>query len=424
MPSRFLARRPAASADSQEPSARNAQEAAVARVAETLGDQFAWFLSPVRLQARAEDLRLIERVGKIDVGIVTVAMVLASLMRSSDAEGRILDAFAIYRQIGGAPATKEGFRRAVHRIADLLLDLVKARIADASRSAAPLRGRLASFTDLLIPDGSVFKLAAALAEGLPGTGSAAALKLHAVYSVRAAGPAAVDFTDGREHDTTHFTPAWVRGALYLWDLGYNDYARVLDAQAAGSHVLQRLKDGADPKVLAWYSPDGARHALALPPNRRVVRLGEACEFYDELRSQETLDLDVELRDASGRTGVMRVVCVPFEGRDRYYLTTLPRTHFTPHDVAELYGVRWEVELYLKDLQGGARADEVTRLRNLDSLRAVVYASLLAQMLSGEVTRAANEAGEEDTAPTRMAGDPPSQSASLPPLGKTEAAFSP
>ena len=146
-------------------------------------------------------------------------------------------------------------------------------------------------------------------------------------------------------------------------------------------------------------------------------------------SQQTAPLKsncthVELRDASGRTGVMRVVCVPFEGRDRYYLTTLPRTHFTPHDVAELYGVRWEVELYLKDLQGGARADEVTRLRNLDSLRAVVYASLLAQILSGEVTRAANKAGEEDPAPTCVAGDPPSQSASLPPLGKTEAAFSP
>ncbi len=424
MPSRFLTRRSTTPAASQEPPVRSAQEAAVARVAETLGDQFAWFLSPVRLQARAEDLRLIERIGKIDVGLVTVAMVLASLMRSTDAEGRILDAFAIYRQIGGARATKEGFRKAVHRIADLLLDLVKARIAEGARRAAPLRGRLASFTDLLIPDGSVFKLAAALAEGLPGTGSAAALKLHAVYSVRAEGPAAVAFTDGREHDTTHFTPTWVRGALYLWDLGYNDYARVLDAQTAGSHVLQRLKDGADPKVLAWYGPDGARHTLAPHPGRRVVRLGEACEFYDELRSQEALDLDVELRDASGRTGVMRVVCVPFEGRDRYYLTTLPRMHFTPHDVAELYGVRWEVELYLKDLQGGARADEVTRLRNLYSLRAVVYAALLAQMLSGEVTRAANEATEEEPPPASVAEDHPSQSENPLPPGETEAAISP
>ena len=71
MPSRFLARRPAAPAAAQEPPARNAEEVAVARVAEALGDQFAWFLSPIRLQARAEDLRLIERVGKIDVGLVT-----------------------------------------------------------------------------------------------------------------------------------------------------------------------------------------------------------------------------------------------------------------------------------------------------------------------------------------------------------------
>lgn len=118
-------------------------------------------------------------------------------------------------------------------------------------------------------------------------------------------------------------------------------------------MLLRLKDGADPKVLAWYGPDGTRHTLAPPPGRHVIRLGEACEFYDEPQSEEALDQDVELRDASGRTGVMRVVCVPFEGRDRYYLTTPPRMHFTPHDVAQLYGVRWEVELYLKDPQGGA-----------------------------------------------------------------------
>jgi hypothetical protein len=239
--------------------------------------------------------------------------------------------------------------------------------------------------------------------------------------VRAAGPVDIAFTDGRAHDSPHFTPTWVAGALYLWDLGYNDYARVLDARAADAHVLQRLKHGADPKVLAWYAPDGTRHALDAGSGRRHVRLNEACEFYAELRAQPVLDLDVELRDARGRTGVLRVVCVPFEGRDRYYLTSLPRAHFTPHDVAELYAVRWEVELYLKDVQGGTRADEVTRLTHLDSLRAVVYAALLAQTLSRDVTRAANA-----EPPAEPADDPaPPQTAPQTAAPATSAAaFSP
>jgi hypothetical protein len=257
MPHRFRAR-PRASAPVPTARSHAAHEAALARVAAVLGDSFAWFLSPIRLQARAEDLRLIQRIGKIDVGLVTIAMVLASLMRSSDSEGRILDGFAIYRQIGGANATKEGFRRAVHRVAPLLLDLLKARLATAATANPVLTGRLAAFTDLLIPDGSVFKLAAALAEGLPGTSTAAALKLHAVYSVRAAGPVDVAFTDGRAPDSQHFMPTQVAGVLYLWDIGYKDYARV---QGDGAVVARRARETAAPQN-RW------RRARALPDQQR------------------------------------------------------------------------------------------------------------------------------------------------------------
>ena len=74
-----------------------------------------------------------------------------------------------------------------------------------------------------------------------------------------------------------------------------------------------------------------------------MRLHEACAF-DFVHKQEVLDLDVEIEHRkSGRRVLARVVCVPFDGEDRYYLTTLPRSIFTPHDIAELYRVRWEVD---------------------------------------------------------------------------------
>ena len=46
---------------------------------------------------------------------------------------------------------------------------------------------MSAFADVLIPDGCAFKIAAALAGILPGTGTPAEFKLHAVYSVRAGG---------------------------------------------------------------------------------------------------------------------------------------------------------------------------------------------------------------------------------------------
>jgi hypothetical protein len=52
-----------------------------------------------------------------------------------------------------------------------------------------------------------------------------------------------------------------------------------------------------------------------------------------------------------------VVCVPFGGQDRYYLTTLPRAIFTPQDVAEPYRIRWEVELFFRGWRGAMSLDE-------------------------------------------------------------------
>ena len=98
-----------------------------------------------------------------------------------------------------------------------------------------------------------------------------------------------------------------------------------------------------------------------------------------------LDLDIEITDDKRRTVAARVVCVPFGGEDRYYLVTLPREIFTPHDVAELYRIRWEVELFFRGWRGSMRLDEVRRLAHPTSLEAAVLASLLAAAMAQEIT---------------------------------------
>ena len=108
-----------------------------------------------------------------------------------------------------------------------------------------------------------------------------------------------------------------------------------------------------------------------------------------VHKQRVLDLDAELRH-KGETVVVRVVCVPFGGEDRYYMTTLPRADFSPHDVAEFYRLRWEVELFFRGLKGAVRLDEVRRLENEQSLHSIVYASLLAATLAQDITAKLNE----------------------------------
>ena len=103
-----------------------------------------------------------------------------------------------------------------------------------------------------------------------------------------------------------------------------------------------------------------------------------------MHKQAVLDLDVEVLDAKRRTVAARVVCVPFGGEDRYYLTTLPRSIFTPHDIAELYRIRWEVELFFRGWRGAMRLDEVRRLAHPSSLEAAVLASLLAAAMAQDI----------------------------------------
>ena len=206
-------------------------------------------VDPERIEMLAEDMRIVERHRVHHVGLVVSALVLSSMQRSTDTEGRWLDAQRTYEDLGGADAGKTSFRNQVRQMVPVMRKLLRRRLAAfaAATDHPALRERLRSFADVLIPDGCAFKLAAALSNVYAGTGQPSELKLHAVYSVRAGGVTSAIKTAGSVHDNDGFRPTrWERDALYIWDLGYNDYARVVHAAHAGAHVLQRLKDGANP----------------------------------------------------------------------------------------------------------------------------------------------------------------------------------
>jgi hypothetical protein len=268
-------------------------------------------------------------------------------------------------------------------------DMLKRRLRDMGNETEDieLRGRLKAFSDVLIPDGCAFKVASALSNVYVGTSQPAELKLHSVFSLRQGGCTSIEATAGSVHDSDGFWPEqWKAEALYLWDLGYVNNERFIDAATAKAHVVQRLKTTSNPVVLASYGKEGHRRAI-MDEDGKPLRLQTACELY--VHHQPVLDLDVEITDATQRTIVARVVCVPF-GEDRYYLTTLPRAIFSPHDIAELYRMRWEIELFFRGWHGAMRMDEVQRLAHPVSLRAAILGSLLAALLAQKTTTFLNE----------------------------------
>ena len=348
-------------------------------------------LDPERILALAEDMRISQRKRVHHAGLVIDSLILSALQRATDTEGQWLDAQRTYEMLGGARSGKTSFRNQVRKLRPVMHRLLRRRLSALVLQAKDeqLRGRLAHFRDVLIPDGCAFKVAKALSGMYPGT--EAELELHAVYSVGAGGCVSVERSAGSVHDSDGLHPArWEAGALYIWDLGYNSYERIVEAVRAGAHVLQRLEKSANPMVLASYGPSGARRELC-NEDGKPMRLKKARAF-GSVHAQRVLDLDARI-EAEGHRVVMRVVCVPFGGEERYYLTTLPRSLFTPHDVADLYRVRWEVERFFRGWRGALRLDEVGRLAHAESLDAAVTASLLAAALAHDLTQIVNDLAE-------------------------------
>ena len=350
-------------------------------------------LDPDRIEAIGEDMRIVQRQRVHHSGLLVCGLILSAFERSTDTEGRWLDAQRTYEALGGPVSGKTSFRNQTRKMLPVLRELLRRRLSQMTSEAptSAMRGRLSHFANVLIPDGCAFKVASALSGMYPGTGQDAELKLHAVYNVAARTATSVDISAGSVHDSDGFWPTrWEPGALYIWDLGYNSHKRFIDATEGGAFVLQRFKEGANPRVVASYGPTGVRRPIA--EDGRTVRLLEACEF-GWVHHQRALDLDVEITE-DRRSVLARVVCVPFGGQDRYYLTTLPRAIFTAHDVAELYRVRWEVELFFRNWKGAMRLDEVKRLAHPVSLQVAVTTSLLAAMLARDFSAGLDRIAQE------------------------------
>lgn len=366
------------------------------RLAEHIEQSVVAMLDPDRIEALAEDMGAVKRKRTHHPGLLVCAFILSAFERSTDTEGRLLDARRTYEMLGGPVSGKTSFRKKAHHLVPVMVELLRRRLRSLAQQSQSheLRGRLCDLADIVIPDGCAFKLAQCLSDIYPGTGTASELKLHAVYSVKAGGCIDVTQTGGTVHDSDGFWPeSWQKGALYLWDLGYQNNERFLDASLAGAYVLQRLKDNANPVVLASYNPTGLRRDVAMDDGT-PARLSEACEF-GLVPTSGVLDMDVQLADRT-RSLVARVVCVPHQGEDRYYLTTLPRDVFSAHDIAELYRVRWEVELLFRDWKGAMRLDEVRHLSHPLSLQAAVTASLLASVLARDIHHSLEYLAQEHT----------------------------
>ena len=256
--------------------------------------------------------------------------------------------------------------------------LATERVVNAVVAASGLRltGVLASFTDVRIYDGTGQRVPPRGRAALPACRpDKAGTKWVIGYSVK---------TGLLEHgivgaETASESPLWRRlvprftsGVLYLLDLGFFERKVFAEVQAAGAHLLMRLKSSAKVRVVAQRNRNGSVSTINECSLSYYIK-------YLSRRRGTMFDLDVRWGDGKNAV-VLRLVGYAHRYNDmRWYLTTVPRDQLSTKQVIKAYRLRWLIELLFRELKQSA---DLGRSFTADrhAVEALTYGAILAHVL--------------------------------------------
>lgn len=258
-------------------------------------------------------------------------------------------------------------------------------IADlAGHTSLVLSEKLKGFKDLVVADGTVFRLHEKLAEQFPGARGKAELKIHTVIGITG-NTKSVHFYPGKTAEIkTMRIGAWVKDHILLFDLGYFKFQLFSRIRRNGGYFVSRLKDTANPTIVS---------VLRTHRGRTIDLEGKRIKDVLPRLKREIIDVEVEVSfnrrtykgSSSKATEVFRLVGVFNSETKQYhlYMTNLSPEQLSAEDVAQLYAARWSIELVFKELKRLYKLDVISSAEN-DVVEALVLVALLTLVVSHRV----------------------------------------
>lgn len=359
------------------PRAKKAVPTTQSNVVETLHA----LVGPDEILETGRRLGVIQRQRKVDLP----ALVEATIWAMSPQPGVQTSIFVNYLSRTDEPIALSSFYdRFTWPFAEMMQALAW-RSIEAVREATPEGRRradlgvlLKEFRDVQVVDSSSLLLKRLARHWAPSTSKErpAGVKWHAVVSLKDGVPVAERLTEQKLHDSAGLPEgALAAGTLTLFDLGYIDIGRFVDAIQRGADFLTRLKSNHNPVIARVHTGKGDR------VKARGMRLEEALVQGVLLDDKGALDLDV-LLEADGKSVTARVVAElsAQDGEFHWYLTSVSRDVLSIDDVVEAYRLRWYIELLFKQLKSGAGLDTILASRP-GAVAALVYAKVVALCLA-------------------------------------------
>jgi hypothetical protein len=255
---------------------------------------------------------------------------------------------------------------------------------------------LARFTDVVIQDGSSFAVHDALRQIFGGRFTKirpAAVEVHAFMSLFRDQPVRAAVAPDKDPERIFLPdPKALAGKLLLEDRGYQDLGYWAQVHEAGGFFLSRGKSDLNPRVLRVRGPRGEHRRFHGHPLQQVLpRL-----------PRRRLDLIVEWKRPGGDALRLRVVLVWNRRRKDYLVlvTNVPRSVLTARQVAQVYRLRWQIELVFKEWKSYASLHEFPSA-NPALVEGLIWASLCAAALKRSLAHASQRTAQNVPISTRI-----------------------
>jgi IS4 transposase len=350
---------------------------------------FRHLIGPEEILEAGCRLGALQRQRKVDLPSLVEATILSIL----PTPGVQTTAMANYVSLTGEVLAPSSFYDRFSPEFALLMRELMLRSIQGVREATPEARRrsdfgvlLEEFSDVQVADSTSLLLKKLARHWAPSTSKEkpAGVKWHAIVSLRDGVPVAERLTEQRLHDSAGLPEsAMPSGTLTLFDLGYLDVARFIDAIERGADFLTRLKTNHNPTIVRVHTGKGDR------VKARGMRLDEALAQKVLLDDGGALDIDVTLEAGEKRATARVVAELAPDGEFHWYLTSVSRDVLSIDDVVEAYRLRWYVELFFKQLKSGAGLEAIKASRP-GAVAALIYAKVVALCLARMLELAVEE----------------------------------
>ncbi|WP_262021709.1 IS4 family transposase [Vibrio quintilis] len=255
---------------------------------------------------------------------------------------------------------------------NFMKSLVKSAIAQFSQLETPAQPqKLACFDEVLLQDGSSFRVHDGLGEVFPSRfkRKPAAIECHMTMSLSGLSPTAMTITADTASERAYLPQSQtLRNKLLLADAGYVDFDYFEQINQHRGYFLVRGGKSLNPIIVEARNGKGRRF-----PKLVGKALKDVCR-------QTNRSAILELTVRRGKQE-FRLIRRWFTEEKRYciWLTNLPRESYSTDDVMAIYRCRWQIELLFKELKSDTNWQRFATAQKA-IVEGLVWASLLALIL--------------------------------------------